>query len=233
MLRTGPFFVFLFLKISFSNKQKQEKKKKEGLGPSKVALWATSPDPETIKKTEKNKKKQKKQTNKEKQKQEQQHPTTKQHKANKQKQNQHQKESKNKKHKNNQTFQTQMNKNKPPHETPKTGKNKHFETLLQLYQTTNTITLKPEKNKPKKHHLSMFKNNPLCFIIFCFFQHTVFDFEKLCFAENTIKIVFSETQLFKNTVSKTHFFTHVKKTPFSKKGVFFGFGQFPLKPLFL
>ena len=45
--------------------------------------------------------------------------------------------------------------------------------------------------------------------------------------------VFSKTQLFKNTVSKTHFFTHVKKTPFSKKNVIFGFGQFPVKPRFL
>ena len=52
---------------------------------------------------------------------------------------------------------------------------------------------------------------------------------------NTIKLVFSEkkeTQLFKNTVSKTHVFTHVnKKTIFTKKCVIFGFGQFPLKPL--
>ena len=61
--------------------------------------------------------------------------------------------------------------------------------------------------------------------IFCFFQHTIFAFEKLCFAESTIKIVFSEkrTQLFKNTVSQTHFFTHVKKTPFSKKWCHFWF----------
>ena len=29
-----------------------------------------------------------------------------------------------------------------------------------------TITLKPQKNKPKKHHFAMFKNNPLFFIIF-------------------------------------------------------------------
>ena len=81
----------------------------------------------------------------------------------------------------------------------------------------------------------MFKNNPLFFIHFLFFHHTVFVFEKLGFAENTIKIAFSEkkTQLFKNTVSKTHFFTHVKKHLFPKRGVIFGFGQFPVKPLFL
>ena len=80
----------------------------------------------------------------------------------------------------------------------------------------------------------MFKNNPLFSINFLFFQHTIFAFEKLCFAENTIKIVLSEKkkQLFKNTVSKSHFFTHVKKHLFQRKGVIFGFGQFPLKPLF-
>ena len=53
----------------------------------------------------------------------------------------------------------------------------------------------------------MFKNNPLFFINFLFFQHTVFVFQKLCFAENTIKIVFSgkhsfsKTQLVKPTFS--------------------------------
>ena len=35
--------------------------------------------------------------------------------------------------------------------------------------------------------------------------------------------VFWKTQLFKNTVSKTHFFNHVKKTPFSKKRCHFWF----------
>ena len=84
----------------------------------------------------------------------------------------------------------------------------------------------------------MFKNNLLFFINFLFFQHNVFAFEKLCFAENNIKIVFSEkkpsfskTQSY--TVSKTHFFTHVKKHLFQREGVIFGLGQFPLKPLFL
>ena len=43
----------------------------------------------------------------------------------------------------------------------------------------------------------MFKNNPLFFIKFSvFFQHTGFVFEKLCFAENTIKIVFSGNTAF-------------------------------------
>ena len=72
----------------------------------------------------------------------------------------------------------------------------------------------------------MFKNKPLFFINFLFFQYTIFDFEKLSFAENTIKIVFfqkKKTQLFKNTVSNIHFFTHVKKTPFSKKRCHFWF----------
>ena len=36
----------------------------------------------------------------------------------------------------------------------------------------------------------------------------------------------SRTQLLKNTISNNHFFTHPKNT-FSKKGVVFGFAQFP------
>ena len=84
-----------------------------------------------------------------------------------------------------------INKNKPPHKSPKNwGKKTSILTLLALCQThqkQTTITLKPQKNKPKKHHFAMFKNNPLFFINFLFFQHTVFAFEKLCFAENTIK----------------------------------------------
>ena len=71
----------------------------------------------------------------------------------------------------------------------------------------------------------MFKNNPLFFIFFFSTYH--FAFEKLCFAENTIKIVFSEkTQLFKNTVSKTHFFSHVKKTFFKETVSFLVLGNF-------
>ena len=47
----------------------------------------------------------------------------------------------------------------------------------------------------------MFKNNPLIFHKFLFFFNIpFFAFEKLCFAENTIKIVFSE----KNTAFQKH-----------------------------
>ena len=42
----------------------------------------------------------------------------------------------------------------------------------------------------------MFKNNPLFFKYFLFFQHTIFVFEKLCFAENTIKKGFQENTAF-------------------------------------
>ena len=98
---------------------------------------------------------------------------------------------------------------------------------------TNHNNIKTQKNKPPKHHFAMFKNNPLFFINFLFFQHTVFASEKLCFAENTIKIVFSEK---KHSFSKTQLvkptFSPMSKTPFSKKRCHFGFGQFPLKPLF-
>ena len=37
--------VFLLKAKKGKKKKKQKTKKKEGLGPSEVALWATSPDP--------------------------------------------------------------------------------------------------------------------------------------------------------------------------------------------
>ena len=72
-----------------------------------------------------------------------------------------------------------INKNKPPHKSPKKlGKKQAFLTLLELCQThqrQTTITLKlQKKTNPKKQHFAMFKNNPLFFIIFVFFQHTIF-----------------------------------------------------------
>ena len=73
----------------------------------------------------------------------------------------------------------------------------------------------------------MFKNNPQFFINFLFFQHTVFVFEKLCFAENIIKIVlsekhsFSKTQLVKPTSSPMS-----KNTFFKEKVSFLVLGNF-------
>ena len=78
----------------------------------------------------------------------------------------------------------------------------------------------------------MFKSNPLFFINFLFFfQHTVFVFEKLCFAENTIKFVFSGKHSFSKTQLVKPTFSAMSKNTFSKKGVIFAFLQFPLKPL--
>ena len=68
----------------------------------------------------------------------------------------------------------------------------------------------------------MFKNNPLVFIDFLFFQYAAFSLQLLCFAESTIKIVlseehsFSKTQLVKPTSS-------MSKTPFSQKRCHFWF----------
>ena len=125
-----------------------------------------------------------------------------------------------------------------PRKAPKNGKKTSiFNTFETMPDTpkTNLLILKPQKNKPKKHHFAMFKNNPLFFIKFLFFFNIQFLFLKSCALLKTLKnSVFRKTQLFKNTVSKTHFFNHVKKTPFSKKRCHFCFFlQFPLKPLFL
>ena len=89
---------------------------------------------------------------------------------------------------------------------------------------TNLFNIKTSKNKPKQHHFAMFKNNPLFFINFLFFQHTVFIFEKLCFAENTIKIVFSGKHSFSKTqLVKPTFSTMSKNTFFQKKVSFLFF----------
>ena len=80
----------------------------------------------------------------------------------------------------------------------------------------------------------MFKNNPLFFINFLFFvQHTVFVFEKLCFAENTIKIVFSRKHSFSKTqLVKPTFSTMSKNTFFKEKVSFLVLGNFRWNPYF-
>ena len=100
---------------------------------------------------------------------------------------------------------------------------------------TNHNNIKTSKNKQtQKYHFAMFKNNPLFFINLLFFQHTVFVFEKLCFAENTIKIMlkkkhsFSKTQLVKPTFSPMS-----KNTFFKEKVSFLVLGNFRWNHYFL
>ena len=79
----------------------------------------------------------------------------------------------------------------------------------------------------------MFKNNPLFFTNFLFFQHTAFVFEKLCFAENTIKIVFSGKHSFSKTrLVKPTFSTMSKNTFFQKKVSFLFFFAISAETLF-
>ena len=181
--------------------------------------WPFGPPHLTLKPSKKNKKQKKKKKNTQKTtEQKKQHPTTKQNKANKQKQNQHQRENKKQetqKHPN--LPNTKQQEEATPEKPQKLGK-KACLTLLELLQThkkQTTITLKPQKTNPQKHLFAVFKKNPLFFINFLFFHHTIFVFEKLGFAENTIKIVFSE----KHSFSRTQL---VKPTfsPMSKKHLF-------------
>ena len=98
---------------------------------------------------------------------------------------------------------------------------------------TNLLTLKPYKKQTQKNHFAMFKNNPLFFINFLFFQHTVFVFENLCFPENTIKIVFSGKHSFSKTqLVKPTFSTMSKNTFFPKKVSFLFFCNFRWNPYF-
>ena len=123
-----------------------------------------------------------------------------------------------------------------PQKPPKLGKTSILNTFATMADTPkrNYNNIKTSKQKPPKYHFAMFKNNPLFFINFLFCSTCRLCFWKAVFCWKHYKnSVYSKTQLFKNTVSKTHFFTHVKKHLFQEKCVIFGFGQFPLKPLFL
>ena len=79
-----------------------------------------------------------------------------------------------------------MNNNKPPQKSPKNWEKKTsiFNTVETMPDTpkTNLFNIKTSKNQTQKTPFAMLKNNPLFFINFLFFQHTVFVFEKLCFA---------------------------------------------------
>ena len=121
-----------------------------------------------------------------------------------------------------------MNNNKPPQKSPKNWEQTSiFHTFETMPDTpkTNLLNIKTsKKNQTQKTPFAMFKNNPLFFINFLFFSTYSFCFWKAVFCWKHYKnSVFRKTQLFKNTVSKTHFFTHVKKTPFSKKRCHFCF----------
>ena len=120
-----------------------------------------------------------------------------------------------------------MNNNKPPQKSPKNWEKQAFLTLLkqcQTHQKQTFIILKPQKNQTQNTPFAMLKHNPLFFINFLFFSTYSFCFWNAVFCWKHYKnSVFSKAQLFKNTVSKTHFFTHVKKTPFSQKRCHFWF----------
>ena len=92
---------------------------------------------------------------------------------------------------------------------------------------TNLLILKPLKTNPQNTILQCSKTTHYFSQIFCFFQHTVFVFEKLCFAENTIKIVFSGKHSFSKTqLVKPTFSTMSKNTFFQKKVSFLLFDNF-------
>ena len=79
-----------------------------------------------------------------------------------------------------------------PRKTPKKlGKKQAFLTLFkqcQTHQKQTFLILKPQKTNPTKTPFCHVQKQPTIFHEFSvFFQHTVFVFEKLCFAENTIK----------------------------------------------
>ena len=133
----------LTLKPSKKNKTTKNKKKQK---PKKTR---------TKKQKEKTEKQKQKQTKNQHQKQSNNKTKTKQTKQ-KQKQHKHQKQTQEtqetQKHLNLST--PKINKKKPPQKSPKNWEKQAFLTLLELCQThqkQTTITLKPQKNKPKKN----------------------------------------------------------------------------------
>ena len=127
--------------------------------------------------------------------------------------------------------------NKQEEATPQSpkiwGKNKLFLHSCHFTRQKNTMTLKPAKRNKQKTPFYHVQKQPTIFHTFSVFcLHAVFVLQLLCFSENTIKRVRSDKkkkkkktkkQLFKNTVSKTHFFTHAKKHLFPTKRCHFWF----------
>ena len=206
--------------------------------------WPFGPPHLTLKRSKQNKTKTKQQKNNQKniKKTKQQHPTTKPRtKQTKQKQKQHKKKTNTRNTKTPKPSKPRWTTMSHPRKTPKNWKK------TSIFNTFSN-NARHTKNKPfniktsKKTNPEQKKNTILpCSTlthyfswIFCLFSTYSFCFEKLCFCWKHYKnSVFRKTQLFKNTVSKTHFFNHVKKHPFPKKGVICAFLQFPLKPPFL
>ena len=99
---------------------------------------------------------------------------------------------------------------------------------------TNLFNIKTSKNKPKKHHFAMFKNNPLFFTNFLFFSTYSFCFWKAVFCwkhyKNSVfrKHSFSKTQLVKPTFS-----TMSKNTFFQKRCHFCFFAISAETPIFI
>ena len=131
-----------------------------------------------------------------------------------------------------------MNNNEPPQKKTKNwGKTSIFNTFEAMPHTpkTNLLTLKPyKKTNPQKTPFCHVQKQPTIFHKFSvFFQHTVFVFEKLCFAENTIKIVFSGKHSFSKTqLVKPTFSTMSTNTLFPKKVSFLLLGNIRWNPYF-
>ena len=118
-----------------------------------------------------------------------------------------------------------MNNNKPPQKSPKNWEKQAFLILLkqcQTHQKQTFLILKPQKKPNPKDTICHVQKQPTIFHKFSvFFPHTVFVFEKLCFAENTIKIVFSEKHSFSKTQLVKPTFSPMSKSTFFQKKVSF------------
>ena len=133
-----------------------------------------------------------------------------------------------------------MNNNEPPQKSPKNWEKKQaFLTLLKQCQThqKQTFNTKTSKKQTQKTPFCHVQKQPTIVHKFSVFSTYSFCFWKAVFCWKHYKnSVFRKTQLFKNTVSKTHFFNHVKKHPFPKKRCHFLFFFFAISsetPIFI
>ena len=123
-----------------------------------------------------------------------------------------------------------IKKNKPPHKSPKNWEKKQafFNTSGTMPNTpkTNHNNIKTSKKQTQKTPFCHVQKQPTIFPKLSVFSTYNFVFKKLCFAENTIKIMFSEKHTFSKTQLVKPTFSPMSKTPFSKKRCHFCFWAF-------
>ena len=128
-----------------------------------------------------------------------------------------------------------MNNNKPPQKSPQNWENKHFWHFWNNARHTKNkpFNIKTSKKPNPKDTICHVQKQPTIFHRFSVFSTYSFCFWKAVFCWKHNKNRVFRKQLLKNTVSKTHFFTHVKNTFFQKKVSFLVLAIFAETTIFI